>query len=67
MITGHLFIAVSSIINLNTITATELQSDERDPLKTSQQYSNWNEEKSCKVYEEDILTKINTLGTVGLK
>ena len=52
---GHLFIAVSSIINLNQITA------EKHSLKTSHQFSS--EEKSCTIYDEDILTKINTLGT----
>ena len=65
---GHLFIAVSSFMNLNQIIATELQSGEIHPLKISQQYSSkGNEEKSCTMYDEDILNKINTLGTVGLK
>ena len=65
---GHLFIAVSSIINLNQITGSELQSTEKHSLKTSHKYStNENEEKSCTIHDEDIITKINRLGPFGLK
>ena len=65
---GHLFFAVSSIINLNQITATEHQSSEKHSLKTSDKYStNGNEEKSCTIHDEDIITKINRLGSFGFK
>merc|ERR1711953_1319616 len=60
---GHLFIAVSSIINLNQITATEHQSTEKHSLKTSEKYSSHaNEEKSCITHDEDVMTKIKRLG-----
>ena len=65
---GHLFIAVSSIINLNQITATEHQSTEKHSLKTSEKYSSHaNEEKSCITLDEDVMTKIKRLGPFGLK
>ena len=65
---GHLFFAVSSIINLNQITATEHQSSEKHSLKTSDKYStNGNEEKSCTIHDESIITKINRLGPFGFK
>ena len=65
---GHLFFAVSSIINVNQITATEQQSSEKHSLKTSDKYTtSGNEEKYCTSHDEDIITKINRLGPFGFK
>ena len=64
---GHLFIAVSSIINLNQINANLLQSSEKDSLKTNHPYStagNENEGNSCTIQDEDLLHKIHRLGTI---
>lgn len=57
---GQLFVAVSSIINLDQITASQLQSSEKHLLKTNP--TSGNEEQSCMAYDKDILDKINRLG-----